>query len=155
MWLTRLAGFASLVQVFVAYLAYFWPAAESGAPRIAIITSLVVVLTLINLIGVKQSARASDIFAVSKLIPLLLFVFVGFFFIDGSRFTFSSTPAFGTFTSAVFVLLYAFSGFEAVLVNSGEVNKPQRVIPFALIMALSIAVVLYMFIQVSMHQRTA
>lgn len=148
MWLTRLAGFASLVQVFIAYLAYFWPAAESGAPRITIITSLVVVLTLINLIGVKQSARASDVFAVSKLIPLLLFVFVGFFFIDGSRFTFSSTPAFGTFTSAVFVLLYAFAGFEAVLVNSGEVNKPQRVIPFALIMALSIAVVLYMFIQV-------
>jgi len=148
MWLTRLAGFASLVHVFVAYVAYFWPAAESGAPRIAVITGLVVILTLINLIGVKQSARASDIFAVSKLIPLLLFVSVGLFFIDGSPFSSSSTPGFGTFASAVFVLLYAFSGFEAVLVNSGEVNKPEKVIPFALIVALSIAVVLYLVIQV-------
>ena len=30
MWLTRLAGFASLVQVFIAYLGFFWPAVETG-----------------------------------------------------------------------------------------------------------------------------
>src|SRR2546430_11393765 len=29
MWLTRVAGFATLAQVFVAYLGYFWPPAES------------------------------------------------------------------------------------------------------------------------------
>src|ERR1041384_7365045 len=74
MWLTRLAGFATLVQVFVAYLGFFWPAVESGLPRIAVITGLVLVLTLTNLIGVKQSARASDILTISKLIPLVLFV---------------------------------------------------------------------------------
>src|SRR5215470_13715190 len=56
MWLTRLAGFATLVQVFVAYLGFFWPAIETGLPRAAVITSLVVILTAINLIGVKQSA---------------------------------------------------------------------------------------------------
>src|ERR1700741_3965249 len=77
MWLTRLAGFATLVQVFVAYLSYFWPAAESGLARTAVITGLVVILTGINLIGVKQSVRTSDVFTVSKLIPLLLFVIFG------------------------------------------------------------------------------
>src|SRR5260370_12209356 len=41
MWLTRLAGFATLVQGFIAYLGYFWPPAESGLPRVAIITGLV------------------------------------------------------------------------------------------------------------------
>jgi APA family basic amino acid/polyamine antiporter len=148
MWLTRLAGFATLVQVFVSYLGYFWPAAESGLSRIAIITGLVVILTLLNLIGVKESARASDVFTVSKLIPLLLFVVVGLYFIDPARFIFAATPGFGTFTSAVFVLLYVFSGFEAVLVNSGEVRQPQRIIPFALIVALSAAVVLFLLIQV-------
>src|SRR6478672_10657479 len=77
MWLTRIAGFATLVQVFVTYLGYFWPAAESGLPRAAVITGLVVVLTGINLIGVKQSTRTSDVFTVSKLIPLILFIAVG------------------------------------------------------------------------------
>src|SRR5207253_419146 len=45
MWLTRLAGFATLLLVIVSYLGYFWPPAESGLPRIAIIVGLVLVLT--------------------------------------------------------------------------------------------------------------
>ena len=148
MWLTRLAGFASLIQVFIAYLAYFWPAAETGFTRYAVILGLVITLTVINLIGVKQTARASDVFTVSKLIPLLLFVVAGLFFINTARFGFTVSPSFGTFSSSVFVLLYVFSGFEAVLVNSGEMRQPERVIPFALIVALSTAVVLFLMIQV-------
>lgn len=148
MWLTRLAGFATLVQVFVAYLAYFWPAAESGVPRAAIIAGLVLILTAINLIGVKESARTSDVLTISKLIPLLLFVVVGLFFINTQEFTFAETPPVASFTSAVFVLVYVFSGFEAVLVNSGEVRHPQHVIPFALAVALSLAVVLFLLIQI-------
>jgi basic amino acid/polyamine antiporter, APA family len=148
MWLTRLAGFATLAHVFVAYLGYFWAPAESGLPRAAIIIALVVVLTIINLIGVKQSARASDIFTVSKLIPLLVFVAVGLFFISPSRFTLAARPNLGSFSAAVFILIYAFSGFEAVLVNSGEIRQPQRVIPFALMVALGASVVLFLLIQV-------
>lgn len=148
MWLTRLAGFATLVQVFVAYLSYFWPAAESGLPRTAIIAGLVVILTVINLIGVKESARASDVLTVSKLIPLMLFVVVGLFFINPAQFTVTEIPSIGSFSSAVFVLIYVFSGFEAVLVNSGEIREPQRAIPFALTVALSTAVVLFLLIQI-------
>jgi len=69
-------------------------------------------------------------------------------FINGSRFTLTAAPTFGSFTSAVFVLVYVFSGFEAVLINSGEVRQPQSAIPFALIVALSVAVVLFLLIQI-------
>jgi APA family basic amino acid/polyamine antiporter len=148
MWLTRVGGFATLAQVFVAYLGYFWPPAESGLPRVAIITGLVVCLTVINIIGVKESARTSDIFTVSKLIPLLVFVAVGLFLISPARFTLAARPSLGSFSAAVFILVYVFSGFEAVLVNSGEIREPQRVIPFALIVALSASVVLFLLIQV-------
>ena len=148
MWLTRLAGFATLAHVFVAYLGYFWPSAESGLPRIAVITGLAVTLTVINLIGVKQSARASDVFTVSKLIPLIVFVVMGLFFISSAGFTPAARPSLGSFSAAVFLLIYAFSGFEAVLVNSGEIHQPQRIIPFALVVALSASVVLFLLIQV-------
>lgn len=148
MWLTRLAGFATLAQVFVAYLGYFWAPAESGLPRVAIITGLVVLLTVINIIGVKESARIGDIFTVSKLIPLLVFVAVGLFFISPALFTLAARPSLGSFSAALFILIYAFSGFEAVLVNSGEIRQPRRVIPFALIVALGASVVLFLLIQV-------
>jgi APA family basic amino acid/polyamine antiporter len=148
MWLTRVAGFATLAQVFIAYLGYFWPPAESGPSRVAIITGLVILLTGINLVGVKWSARASDIFTVSKLIPLILFVAVGLFFVTPARLTLAARPGLGSFTAAVFILIYVFSGFEAVLVNSGEIRQPQRVIPFALIVALTASVVMFLLIQV-------
>ncbi|HEY0349375.1 MAG TPA: amino acid permease [Pyrinomonadaceae bacterium] len=148
MWLTRVAGFATLAQVFIAYLGYFWPPAESGPSRVAIITGLVILLTAINLVGVKWSARASDIFTVSKLIPLILFVAVGLFFISPARLTPAARPGLGSFTAAVFILIYVFSGFEAVLVNSGEIRQPQRVIPLALIVALTASVVMFLLIQV-------
>ena len=95
-----------------------------------------VILTAINLLGVKESVRTSDVVTVSKLVPLLLFVCAGLFFVNLSRFGFGSLPTVGTFSSAIFVLIYAFSGFEAVLGYSGQVRQPQRVIPFALVMAL-------------------
>jgi amino acid transporter len=148
MWLTRLAGFATLVQIFVTYLGYFWPRAEAGLPRVAIITGLVLVLTVINMKGVKESARAGDVLTVSKLIPLVLFVAVGLFFISPARFTLTAMPSLGSFSAAVFILVYAFSGFEAVLVNSGEIRQPQRVIPFSLMVGLGAAVVLFLLIQV-------
>ena len=148
MWLTRVAGFATLAQVFVIYLGYFWPPAESGLPRITIIAGLVVLLTVVNIMGVKQSARVGDIFTDSKLIPLVLFVAVGLFFISPARFTLAARPGLGSFSAAVFILIYVFSGFEAVLVNSGEIRQPRRVIPFALIVALSASVVLFLLIQV-------
>ena len=148
MWLTRVAGFATLVQVFIAYLGYFWPPAQSGLTRVAVITALVVFLTVINLVGVKESARVSDIFTVSKLIPLLVFVAVGLFFINPARFTLPPVPSLVSFSAAVFILVYVFSGFEAVLVNSGEIRQPHQVIPFALIVALSASVVLFVLIQI-------
>lgn len=148
MWLTRLAGFATLTHVFVAYLGYFSPAAGSGLPRVLIISGLVLFLTIINIAGVKESARASDILTVSKLIPLLLFVAAGLFFISPASFALPAIPKLEAFAGAVFVLIYVFSGFEAVLVNSGEIREPHRSIPFALLFALALAVVLFLLIQV-------
>ena len=148
MWLTRMAGFATLTQVFIAYLSYFWPPAGSGLSRVLIISGLVLFLTIINIAGVKDSARASDILTISKLIPLLLFVAVGLFFVSRSSFELPARPKLAAFSGAVFVLIYVFSGFEAVLVNSGEICEPQRAIPFALPFALALAVVLFVLIQV-------
>ena len=148
MWLTRIAGFATLLLVFISYLGYFWPSAETGLPRTAIIIGLVAFLTVINLIGVKESTRTSEVFTVSKLVPLLVFVLVGLFLISRASFTLDAGTDFASFSAAVFILIYAFSGFEAVLVNTGEIGQPQRVIPFALITALGACVVLFLLIQI-------
>ena len=148
MWLTRIAGFATLVQVFVGYLGFFWPPAGSTIPRAVIIIFIVALLTAINLAGVKESTLTGNVLTISKLIPLLLLVGVGLFFINPARFALGPKPSLGSFSGAVFILVYVFSGFEAVLVNSGEIRQPRRAIPFALIVALSASVILFLLVQI-------
>jgi APA family basic amino acid/polyamine antiporter len=132
----------------IAYLGYFCPVVESGLARAGVIAGLVVFLTIINIIGVRPSARVGDVLTVGKLVLFVLFVAVGMFFISPARLTLGPRPSLGQFSGAVFILVYAFSGFEAVLVNSGEIRQPQRVIPFALFSAMSAVVVLFLLIQV-------
>lgn len=147
MWITRLAGFAALSDVLVVNLGYFWPPATIALPRAAIITGMVILLTLVNIIGVRESAIVGNIFTISKLIPLLLFIGVGLFFINRGNFQFQTRPNVAAFSNAVFVLIFMFSGFEAVLINSGEIREPRRNIPFALVTSLAAVALLFILIQ--------
>src|SRR5262249_45426841 len=108
-WLTRLAGFATLCNLLAVYLGYFWPAAASGIWRTALITGVVVSLTIINLLGVRESAVVGNILTISKLAPLFLFVAVGMFFIDTRQLSFASWPTLGAFSTSVFILVWVFS----------------------------------------------
>jgi amino acid transporter len=48
----------------------------------------------------------------------------------------------------VLLLVFAFGGFESVLVNSGEVKNPERNLPFALLLATLVIAIIYILIQV-------
>src|SRR5437868_8451822 len=85
-WLARLTAFAANCNLMVSYLAYFWPSANNAVPRAIMIVSVVVVLTAVNLIGVRQAAIASDLFTIGKLLPMLAFVAVGLFFLNPHAF---------------------------------------------------------------------
>jgi len=148
MWLTRLTSFASICNLLVTYLAFFWPVAESGLWRPVLISAIVLVLTVINIIGVREAAVASNIFAVAKLIPLVLFVAIGSFYLRGENYHFGPTPTAGSFSSTVMLLVFAFGGFETATVAAGEVRDPPRNFPFALCLAMTIVVVIYLGIQI-------
>ncbi|HZS05640.1 MAG TPA: APC family permease [Blastocatellia bacterium] len=147
MWLARLTAFAALCNLVVGSLSYLWPAAGVGLWRVVTITAVVVSLTVVNVIGVRESALASDIFTVGKLALLVSFVAVGLFFVSPGQFSFSPRPDYGSFSTAVLLLVFAFSGFEMTVIPSGEIRDPQRHIPFALLTATGVVVLLYLLIQ--------
>lgn len=146
LWLARVTAFAALCNLWVDYLAFFWPGAT--AERAWVITALVVAFTALNFIGVRSSALVIDLFTVGKLIPLALFVGVGLFAVDPARFEVAALPAFGSFSQAVLLLAFAFSGFEMAVIPSGEQSDPRRHAPFALLAGIVLVVVLYVSIQI-------
>jgi basic amino acid/polyamine antiporter, APA family len=148
MWLARLTAFAANLNLFVDYLAYFLPSATTDIWRNSIIIAVVSLLTLVNIIGVRDTARVSNIFTIGKLIPIVLFIAVGVFFISPQNFSFDAPLAYKTFSASVLTMVYAFSGFEMAVIPAGEVKDPQRDLPMALITAIVVVAILYISIQV-------
>lgn len=146
-WIVRVTTFAANCNLFVTYFGFFVPSANEGVLRVVLISLIVLVITVVNFIGVRESTVVTNIFTVGKIVPLLIFVAVGLFFIQPGHFSFDAAPALGTFSSAVLLLIYAFVGFEAAVIPAGETKDPEKNVPFAILTALGVVAVLYILIQ--------
>jgi amino acid transporter len=94
-WVARVTAFAANSNLFVDYLGFLWPAAGTGVGRAVTLSVIVLGLTAVNLTGVRNTANVTNVFTVAKLLPLLLFISVGLFFLDPGRFTLGATPLSG------------------------------------------------------------
>src|SRR5687768_13456664 len=146
-WIVRVATYAANCNAFLIYLSFFYPPANEGWLRIALICLILIPMTAINYIGVRQSTILTNVFTVGKILPLLLFVAVGVFYIDPANFTFAKSPAYSDFSAAVLFLIYAYVGFEAAVIPAGESKDPKRDLPFALFVAIGFCTALYILIQ--------
>ncbi len=147
-WLTRMTAFATICNLLVTYSGYFWPAATSAPWRPVIITSVIAGLSIVNLIGIRETAIFSNIFTIGKLVPILIFIVIGLFFVDFKNYSLDIKPTVGNFAVSVLLLVYAFSGFESSTIAAGEVQDPQHTFPFALFVSIGVVVTLYLAIQV-------
>jgi amino acid transporter len=147
-WLARLTAFAANCNLMVSYLAFFWPGASAPLQRAVIITVVVISLAAINFIGVRQAAIASDFFTIGKLIPLLIFIAGGLFFLKPHAFAFGPRPSTGAFSQSVLLLIFAFTGFEMAAIPAGEVRDPRRNLPRALLIATGVVATTYILVQV-------
>lgn len=146
--LTRFITYAALINLLVTYLSVFSDWFTLSSSRIITIVLLTLVLAYINHVGVKNSTHVNNFLTIAKLLALLLFIVVGFFFIKGENYQAKELPGFNSFSSTVLLLVFAFGGFESVLVNSGEVKNPEKNLPFALLLAALIIAAIYMLVQI-------
>ncbi len=147
-WLARLTAFAANCNLLVNYLGYFLPSATNPLWRASIITFVVAVLATINILGVRQAAIVSNVFTIGKLIPIIIFIAAGLFFLNPHAFAFGPRPATGAFSQSVLLLIYAFTGFEMAAIPVGEVRDPKKHLPHALLIAIAAVAVLYILIQI-------
>jgi amino acid transporter len=70
------------------------------------------------------------------------------FFISPQNFSLAARPANPSFSTAMLLMVFAYSGFEAAVVPAGEARDPARHLPFALLTGIAVVVVIYVLIQV-------
>ena len=147
-WLARVTAFAANCNLLINYLSFFWLSATTPLWRAVVIVAVVTVLALINLLGIRQAAIVSNAFTIGKLVPIILFIAAGLFFLNPQAYELGATPSTGDFSKSVLLLVYAFTGFEMATIPAGEVRDPQRSLPRALLIAILVVAVLYIMIQV-------
>src|SRR5438477_9967220 len=79
--LTAVCAVAGVVNVFVNSVAGLVPLLDNPIVRIVLIALVYGILVLVNIRGVREGAGAVTIATVAKLVPILLFLGVGIFFI--------------------------------------------------------------------------
>jgi amino acid transporter len=123
-------------------------AALAGVPaiRAPVIVGTFLLLAAVNIRGIEQGTRLVMIASVAKLLPLLLFVGVGVFFVEPVNLAVTAAPPASDLARAAMILIFAFMGVESALVPSGEVRDPARAVPRALALAMIGVTVLYLCI---------
>jgi amino acid transporter len=145
--LTAVSAVAGVVNVFVNSLAGLLPLLGNPIVRVAVIALVYGILVLINVRGVREGAGAVTIVTFAKLLPILLFIGAGIFFIHPANIGWPVWPGSKALGDSVVLLMFAFVGIEVALIPSGEVKNASRTVPRSAYLALVITTVIYILIQ--------
>lgn len=146
--LTAICAVAGVVNVFVNSVAGLLPVLNNPIMRIIAMLLVYGILVFINVRGVREGAAAVTFVTLAKLLPILLFLCVGIFFIHPANISFTTWPGSKALGESVVVLMFAFVGIEVALIPSGEVKNPQRTVPRSIYLALLITTIIYLLIQI-------
>lgn len=104
---------------------------------------LLMLLTLILCLGVKESSAVNSFMTVTKVIIVIIVICAGAFEVDVSNWSpFVPNGMRSVFTGAT-VVFFAYVGFDAVANSAEESKKPQRDLPIGIIGSLLVCIALY------------
>ena len=111
---------------------------------------LIGILSIVNFIGIKESAWANTIFALITAAGLILIIILGFTIEPVENVNYFEAPNGMTGIILAFVLIFfAFIGFEDMANVAEEVKRPKKTIPRAIILSIVITGVIYILVSLS------
>ncbi|MGE5314449.1 MAG: amino acid permease [Acidobacteriota bacterium] len=115
---------------------------------------IIALMTVLLVIGIKESARINNLIVVVKVSVVLLFIGFGIWYIVPSNYTPfipENTGMFGHYgwsgiLRGAGVIFFAYIGFDAVSTAAQEAHNPQRDMPIGILGSLGVATVLYILV---------
>jgi APA family basic amino acid/polyamine antiporter len=117
---------------------------------------IVVAISILLMIGIKESARTNAVIVVIKVSVVLVFIVLGWFFINRANYHPFIPPNEGVFgkfglsgiMAGAGTIFFAYIGFDAVSTAAQEARNPQRDMPIGIIGSLAICTVLYVLFSI-------
>ncbi|MET3558979.1 amino acid transporter [Streptococcus rupicaprae] len=150
-WMVTMFAWAAMAAGFARMFIITFPALEGMNVPISI--GLIILLSLMNVAGLKTSKVFTITATVAKLIPIILFSVCAVFFIHQGlpNFTpFVQLSEGQTLLSAVsgtaIYIFYGFIGFETLPIVAGEMRNAEKNVPRAILGSITTVSLLYMLI---------
>ncbi len=105
--------------------------------------TIVALITVILVIGIKESAWANNIMVAIKIAVVLLFLAVGSFYVKPAHWTPFAPNGLKGILAGGAVIFFAYIGFDAVSTAAEETKNPQKDLPFGIFASLIICTILY------------
>jgi APA family basic amino acid/polyamine antiporter len=117
---------------------------------------IVAFISLLLLIGIRESAKFNNIMVVIKVFVILMFIGIGFMFVSKANwvpFIPKNTGVWGHYGwSGIFrgaaVIFFAYIGFDAVSTAAQESKNPQKDMPIGILGSLGISTLLYILVAI-------
>jgi amino acid transporter len=148
-WAIGIIAWAAMAVAFVTALSAIWPPALQDPYKTSIVLSILIGLGFLNYFGVQMTKITNNLVTIGKIVPLLLFVIVGIFYIKAGNFVpmFPKGFEFDSFGAAALLIFYAFTGFEALAAAAEDMENPKKNLPLALMTVMSFCSVIYFMVQ--------
>lgn len=145
-WLLLIGTVFSVATVslgFATYLNYF-----VKIPYTYVAVGLILLFTLLNIYGIKESITIANIGSIAGIIGLLIIIIPGLNYIGSVDYFEMPTPDYSLLLFGASLLFFAFLGFESIPRLSEETENPRENIPKATLLSLLISSVIYILISI-------
>ena len=100
-------------------------------------------LTIVLVLGIRESSRTNNIMVLVKIAAILAFIFFGISFIHPGNYHPFIPNGFSGVLAGGSIIFFTYIGFDAVSTASEECKNPQRDVPIGIIATLVVCTILY------------
>ena len=124
------------------------PGAREGVETLFNLPAFLIMMVLTGMLslGMRESARANNVMVVIKIAVVLLFIAVGVGHVKPDNWQPFMPFGAGSVMSAAALVFFAFIGFDAVTSAAEEVKNPARDLPIGIIGSLVVCAILYVVV---------
>lgn len=142
-WLIIFTGIISVSTVALGFAGYFH--GLFGVPRVLVAVVLIVLLSYLNFLGIKESTRINVLFTFVEIAGLLFIILIGLGSL-GKVDLLEAPRGLSGILSASALIFFAYLGFEDIVNVAEETKNPEKTIPKALIISIIITTCLYILV---------
>lgn len=150
-WVATILTLAGVAVALAEHLASFASEPFGSAATKGIAVALLVTLFVINGLGLRAGAWASNALMITKVLSLLGFVALGAAFalhhLPSHDLVVSTAPSATSLGASLLVVFFVMSGFETSAVPASDTMDPEKNIPRAMVLALIGTALLYAMVQ--------